>query len=76
MPYGVIAVNFYEGDAVTELMFSRLRKVGVTQVQRNIAFEQTPYPYNYNYFPHRSLILEACSEIWKFGLQRDNDVEV
>ena len=25
---------------------------------------------------YRSLILETCSEIWKFSLQRDNDVEV
>jgi peptide/nickel transport system substrate-binding protein len=25
---------------------------------------------------HRSLILETCSEIWKFRLQRENDVEV
>jgi transposase len=26
--------------------------------------------------PHRSLILETCLKIWKFSLQRDNDVEV
>jgi hypothetical protein len=25
---------------------------------------------------HRSLILEACLKIWKFSLQRENDVEV
>ena len=25
---------------------------------------------------HRSLILETCSKIWKFSLQRENDVEV
>ena len=25
---------------------------------------------------HRSLILETCLKIWKFSLQRDNDVEV
>ena len=27
-------------------------------------------------YAHRSLILETGSEIWKFSLRKDNDVEV
>ena len=37
--------------------------------------EATKHPLG-DMIAHRSLILEACLKIWKFSLQRENDVEV
>jgi predicted nuclease of predicted toxin-antitoxin system len=64
------------------VLFRRFRAGDLTTKQERLSYVLRGYAGQLQNFvvvtpkTYRSLILETCSEIWKFSLQRDNDVEV